>query len=426
MNNWKYSTIQQIAIPNSLVDGPFGSNLKSSEYTAEGVRLIQLQNIGTGFWINNNQKYISQAKYYQLIRHGAKPGDLAIAKMAEPVARCCLLPETCPLYVIVADCIKMTVKEHFNKSFVRHAINSRVFRAKAEARSTGTTRSRINLSQLKTLSIYHPPLTQQIVIAKILDTIDNVIEKTQALIQKLQCIKKGMLEDLLTQGVDGEGKLRPPYEEAPHFYKETSLGWLPKSWSVSTVKEITTVIRGASPRPKGDPRYYGGAVPRLMVEDVSRDGKYVTPSVDFLTKEGANLSRPMVKGSLVMVCSGVVGVPSILAMDCCIHDGFLGFQELSSKCSEHYLYYLFLRLKDYLDRSVTRGGVFKNLTTAILKELKIALPHVSEQDEIVKIFSNQEGNIEARKKMLSKLQDLKQGLMEDLLTGRVQVPEGLL
>ena len=98
-------------------------------------------------------------------------------------------------------------------------------------------------------------------------------------------------------------------------YKETEVGTVPVDWNVEAIENVATVIRGASPRPKGDPKYYGGDIPRLMVEDVTRDGKYVTPRVDFLTKEGAKQSRPCEKGTLTIVCSGVVGVPSFLAVD---------------------------------------------------------------------------------------------------------------
>ena len=91
---------------------------------------------------------------------------------------------------------------------------------------------------------------------------------------------------------------------------------------------LCEIVRGSSPRPKEDPRFNGGSVPRLMVADVTRDGKYVTPRIDSLTKEGAALSRPMQKGDLVIAVSGNPGLPAILEIDACIHDGFVAFDLL--------------------------------------------------------------------------------------------------
>jgi type I restriction enzyme, R subunit len=79
--------------------------------------------------------------------------------------------------------------------------------------------------------------------------------------------------------------------------------------------ELCEIVRGSSPRPKGDTRFYGGFIPRLMVADVTRDGKYVTPRINFLNQEGAALSRPMKKGDLVIALSGNPGLASILETD---------------------------------------------------------------------------------------------------------------
>src|SRR5438128_12547177 len=110
-SNWERVTLNQVAEPrpDSFVDGPFCSNLKMNEYSDDGVRLIQLQNIGDGFWINDSQKFIPLSKFNELSRHAAYPGDIAIAKMADPVARACILPPIAEKFLVVADCIKLAV-----------------------------------------------------------------------------------------------------------------------------------------------------------------------------------------------------------------------------------------------------------------------------------------------------------------------------
>ena len=132
------------------------------------------------------------------------------------------------------------------------------------------------------------------------------------------------------------------------------------------LSEICKVIRGASPRPKGDVRYYNGDIPRLMVEDVTRDGKYVVPSVDSLTEEGAKLSRPMKSGDLTVVCSGTVGIPSFLKVDACIHDGFLGLINFKNNIDKEYIYYQLIKLKKGRSRNYLSLFKLNNLTGLFL------------------------------------------------------------
>lgn len=133
---------------------------------------------------------------------------------------------------------------------------------------------------------------------------------------------------------------------------------------------------------KGDPRYYGGPVPRLLIADITRDGKYVTPQLDSLTLEGEKLSRPMPSGSLVLAISGSYGVPAFLAVDACIHDGFIGFRDVSEEVDPEYLYMVMLFRRPYFD-DVARDSGLKNLTTHHLKSLIVPLPPLAEQRRIV-------------------------------------------
>ena len=199
-------------------------------------------------------------------------------------------------------------------------------------------------------------------------------------------------------------------------FRKTEVGQIPEDWTCEEVGSLGRIIRGASPRPKGDPRYYGGNIPRLMVEDVTRDGKFVTPKIDFLTEEGAKKSRPCPKGTITIVCSGTVGVTSFLAVDACIHDGFLALTELSKNTNSDYLYHQFCILREKFDNSATHGGVFTNLTTSGVKEFKIALPATqSEQTAIANALSDADALISSLRKLIAKKRQIKQGAMQTLL-----------
>lgn len=196
------------------------------------------------------------------------------------------------------------------------------------------------------------------------------------------------------------------------------------NWEHVEIQKIGTVIRGASPRPKGDPMYYGGNVPRLMVQDITRDGKYVTPRIDYLTEEGAKKSRPFLKGTLTIVCSGNVGTPSFLKIDACIHDGFLAIIDIKEeKIIPDFLYYQILRLKSKLERGATHGGVFTNLTTTILKEFEISLPALKEQSKIAEILSTWDKAISTQSQILNESLSRKKGLEQKILSGKNRFQE---
>ena len=206
-------------------------------------------------------------------------------------------------------------------------------------------------------------------------------------------------------------------------YKRTEVGVIPEDWEVPKVGEISRVIRGASPRPKGDKRYYGGPVPRLMVEDVTRDGKIVFPKVDTLTEEGAKLSRPCKKGTLTIVCSGTVGIPSLLGVDACIHDGFLALVSIRNTVSSDYLYYQFDRLRLRFESSATHGGVFTNLTTAGVRGFIVPLPStLTEQRAIATVLSDVDALLDGLDRLIEKKRKLKQAAVQELLSGQRRLP----
>jgi len=206
-------------------------------------------------------------------------------------------------------------------------------------------------------------------------------------------------------------------------YKLTEIGVIPEDWLVKSIGDLGHIIRGASPRPKGDKRYYGGSVPRLMVQDVTRDRKFVTPCIDFLTEEGKLRSRPCDAGTLTIVCSGTVGVPSFLAVDACIHDGFLALVNISKDVNDDYIYHYLDTQRTRLDNSSTHGGVFTNLTTEIIREFKVPLPESLDEQELIAVaLSDVDGLIWALEEQIAKKEGIKTATMQQLLTGKKRLP----
>jgi restriction endonuclease S subunit len=171
------------------------------------------------------------------------------------------------------------------------------------------------------------------------------------------------------------------------------------SWPMKRVHDLCELVRGSSPRPKADPRYYGGTVPRLMVADVTRDGMFVMPKIDFLTEEGSKHSRFMKAGEVVMAVSGNPGLASILKIDAYIHDGFVGFRNLSREILPEFFYYVLTHFKEASD-SQSIGAVFKNLTTDQIKEFDIPVPSVDIQCRIVNGLDAERLLVESNRKLI--------------------------
>jgi type I restriction enzyme M protein len=175
-------------------------------------------------------------------------------------------------------------------------------------------------------------------------------------------------------------------------------------WASTRLDELCHLVRGSSPRPQGDPKYFGGAVPRLMVADITRDGMRVTPSIDTLTEEGAKKSRPMQAGSVVMAVSGNPGLPAILELDACIHDGFVGFRDLDAqRLLPEFLYYVLLANKE-ANKSQSVGAVFMNLTTDQIREFVIPLPDLETQRAIVAEIEAEQALVNANRELIRRME----------------------
>ncbi|MBI2486092.1 MAG: restriction endonuclease subunit S [Deltaproteobacteria bacterium] len=171
-------------------------------------------------------------------------------------------------------------------------------------------------------------------------------------------------------------------------------------WPMEELNNLCEVVRGSSPRPKDDSKYYGGNVPRLMVADITRDGMYATHKIDFLTEEGAKKSRPMQKGSVILTVSGNPGLPTILKVDTCIHDCFAGFRDLDiRKIRPEFLYFILLHFKEFYG-SQSVGAVFQNLNTDQIRKFKIPLPPLEIQQQIVAQIEQEQELVKANKQII--------------------------
>jgi type I restriction enzyme S subunit len=290
-SHWKEKRLNYIAEQNrnSFVDGPFGSDLKTSDYKDTGIPLIQLNNIRDGQHILRNIKFITAEKKDELARHIALPNDVVIAKMADPVARAAIVSDRYSEFVIVADCVKFTPDLNLiDLHYLIWAINCDCVRINAELVSTGTTRIRINLSELKKLKVPYPPLQEQTQIAAFLDhetaKIDTLIEKQQQLIELLKEKRQAVISHAVTKGLNPDAPI-----------KDSGVEWLgevPEHWVCCAIKyqlfsqDSRRIPLSSEERGKkhGEYRYYGASGVIDFIDEYIFDESNV-----LVGEDGANL-----------------------------------------------------------------------------------------------------------------------------------------
>ncbi len=145
-----------------LSDGPFGSNLKSAHYTAKGVRVIRLGNIGCGYFNDADKSFIPEEHYEKLKKYTCRAGEIIIATLGDPNLRACLIPSYVEFGINKSDCVHCIPKANLlNNQFVCQYINCPETLTLASGMIHGQTRARISSGQLADLPIFLPPMNLQ-------------------------------------------------------------------------------------------------------------------------------------------------------------------------------------------------------------------------------------------------------------------------
>jgi len=160
---WCWARLDQLAAcePNSITDGPFGSKLKTAHYTESGPRVIRLQNIGAGEFVDA-EAHISGEHFLNLLKHEVTNGDLVIAALGADVPRACMVPpHICPA-IVKADCIKFRPHPlYFDRRYLLWALNSNIPKEYAKRIIHGVGRPRLNQQQIRSLPLPIPGRQEQ-------------------------------------------------------------------------------------------------------------------------------------------------------------------------------------------------------------------------------------------------------------------------
>lgn len=313
----------------------------------------------------------------------------------------CEIPETCPRYVFY-------LLKYFENYF-RNKVN-------------GTTIPHMNPAFIDDCALLLPPAETQKKIAEFLDEkcaeIDALIAVEEKMIAELKSYKQSVITEAVTRGV-------PAAENAARPLKDSGIPWLgsvPAHWEVKQISRISSVVRGASPRPAGDPQYFhGDFIPWITVAEVTKDdGKFIFETETFLTEAGMRNSRIVNSETLLLSNSGAtLGVPKITKIRGCINDGSVAFLNLTEL--KEFLFYV-LKSRTQELRLQMQGSGQPNLNTQIVKSMYVPVPTREEQNEIVNYLDKKcleiDSAISFKKEKITTLQNYKKSIIFEYTTGK--------
>lgn len=206
--------------------------------------------------------------------------------------------------------------------------------------------------------------------------------------------------------------------------KQTEIGLIPDDWELKRLGDSVDILRGGSPRPiENYLTTNADGINWIKIGDVKPNDKYIRKTEEKIIPEGKSRSREVKKGDFILSNSMSFGRPYILAIDGCIHDGWLTIQKYAETFDKEFLYYL-LGSDEVFNQYVqmAAGSSVQNLNKDKVADLQLKIPPLPEQQRIAKALSDVDALISTTEKLIQKKKNIKQGAMQNLLTGKKRLP----
>lgn len=386
--------------------------------SSDGVLYIQGYNVKENSFNFHGIKRVTPSFHIKNSKSCLKTGDVLMVQTGDVGMTTVVPPE-----LENSNCHALIInrfKNKLNPTYFSYYFNSIQGRARLKEIEVGTTMKHINVGSLLSFIVPVPPKPEQTAIATALSDVDNLIQSLEKLIAKKEAIKTGTMQQLLT------GKTRLPEfatrdDGSPKGLKQTELGRIPEDWEVSTLGDIANFLKGSG-LPKSD-----------LVDDGQYKcihyGQLFTLYEELISKvkSSTNIDGNIksISNDVLMPTSDVT--PNGLATASCIleKDVVLGGDILIIRANPQilngvYFAYLINIYREQVMRLVTGSTVY-HLYGNTMSKLTINLPNAKEQTAIATILSDMDKEIQALQQRLEKTRDIKQGMMQQLLTGKVRL-----
>ena len=388
-SRWKEYRFSELLIDESI---SYGIVQPGTHTEIDSVPIIRVNNIKNGKIITDEIMKVSSSIEEKYLRTRLVGGELLITVVGS-VGECAIVPENLKGWNVARAVSVARIKKDYNVNYIKYAFKTDDLIFQMYGNTNDTVQPTLNLSLLKELKFTLPSFPEQAAIASVLSSLDDKID----LLHRQNKTLEQLAETLFRQWF---------VEEAEENWEREPLG------------RYVTIKRGGSPRPIHDYISETG-LNWLKISDVTGvDSPFIFEIKEKIKEEGLSKTTFLKKGSLILSNSATPGIPKILDVDSCIHDGWLHFPK--SKFSKEFLYLFFKHIKPEL-LQLGNGSIFTNLKTDILKEYVLAIPDKKALD----IFDEQVKTI--FKKLYSNttqirtLTQTRDTLLPKLMNGEVRV-----
>lgn len=380
-----------------------GYQFRENDFTENGIQVIKIGNVtDDGLKLDTDVSFVSADRVREFENIIIKNGDILMS-LTGNIGRVVEVQNLNGkiLFQNYRVGVFYPLDEDVYKPFIKWVLSSEAILRQLSNYSNQSAQANFGKQDLDKLRFVFPKHKNQRQIAKILSTADAVIEKTQAAIAKYKAIKQGMLQDLFTRGIDlNTNKLRPRYQDAPELYKESKLGMIPREWDDDVLGNIISVSSGEgltqeNIKPGIHLIYGGNGINGSHSEYLFEDSKLIIGRVGEYCGN-AYITKPfswVTDNALV-----VTPLKKVFLMN--FWQYYLNFLDLNS-------------LAFVGAQPVITGGLINKVVVKEIPE--------DEQILIAERLKTIDNKLHIEQTYLQKMQRLKKGLMEDLLSGKKQV-----